>query len=174
MWGEQRDTKCRAQPPSISLSSARPRRAAKELASLLLSPPPTPGLPTRVTCHPWLFFFFFFFLNFPSGNQTWTSGVGKPQNSTSFINFSLHMSFGCGSQVVAWGSPRCPAPARRPNHIDSFVWEHSPAGLENLPLPKSIQRFKTIYWRVLQLAFKPLIKDNTQEKLTPVALLGTV
>lgn len=46
--------------------------------------------------------------------------------------------------------------------------------LQSLPLPKSIQRFKTIYRRVLQLAFKPLIKDNTQEKLTPVALLGIV
>lgn len=53
------------------------------------------------------------FMNFPSGNLTRTSGVESLQNPTSFINFSLYVSFRPGSQVTTELLQAPPTPGKR-------------------------------------------------------------
>lgn len=53
------------------------------------------------------------FINFPSGNLTRTSGVESIQNQTSFINFSLCVSFRPGSQVTTELLQAPPTPGKR-------------------------------------------------------------
>lgn len=64
-------------------------------------------------------------------------------------------------------------PGGRAQHINSLGCECSSAGWQS-SFTKINSRIQNNLLESLQLAFKPLIKDNTQEKLTPVALLGTL
>lgn len=92
MWGE-----C---SPRASPEPAPGQKQVKTDHCSLPCPRPAPSLPRRGAHHPWLVGCLFVF---PFRKSDLNIRVGRAQNQTSFINFSLLVSFMSGSQV-AWGS----------------------------------------------------------------------